>query len=91
MLCSTSMILFQLKVVNIRLIIRELNFSRLHHIDVNDDDAVDHAKNMSWTTIHRVCGDIAVSRSIGDPDFKPFSSGTSELPPFNWPSNHDKV
>jgi hypothetical protein len=45
---------------------RELFIGRLHRMDLNDPLAVDRAQNMNWTIIHRVCGEISVSRSIGE-------------------------
>lgn len=44
---------------------RELFVGRLHRMDLKDPMAVDRAQNMNWVTIHRVCGEISVSRSIG--------------------------
>lgn len=32
---------------------------------------------MQWVTIHRVCGELSVSRSIGDPDFKGFTAAAA--------------
>lgn len=34
-------------------------------------------KRVQWVTIHRVCGELSVSRSIGDPDFKGFAAATA--------------
>lgn len=32
---------------------------------------------MQWVTINRVCGELSVSRSIGDPDFKGFTAAAA--------------
>ena len=42
-------------------------------------------------TIHRVCGEISVSRSIGDPDYKSFTPGIKVDAFFAWPDDHDQV
>ena len=34
-------------------------------------------KRVQWVTIHRVCGELSVSRSIGDPDFKGFTAAAA--------------
>ena len=49
------------------------------------------APQVSWVTIHRVCGEISVSRSIGDPDYKSFSPGVKVDAFFAWPDDHDQV
>lgn len=49
---------------------------------------------MKWVTINRVCGELSVSRSIGDPDFKGFEDeGGGGVPdfPFNFPASHSGV
>ena len=46
---------------------------------------------VSWVTIHRVCGEISVSRSIGDPDYKSFLPGVKVDAFFAWPDDHDQV
>ena len=45
--------------------IRELYVGRLHMMDLSDPVVRDKAKQVNWVTIHRVCGELAVSRSIG--------------------------
>ena len=65
---------------------------RLHRMDLNDPMAVDRAQNMNWTTIHRVCGEISVSRSIGDPDYKNLVPGARQEDwYFRWPDGHNQT
>jgi hypothetical protein len=42
-------------------------------------------------TIYRVCGEISVTRSIGDPDYKTFVPGAKLDAFFLWPDGHDQV
>ena len=70
---------------------RELYLSRLHQMDYSDPMAIDRAKNMNWVTIHRVCGELAVSRSIGDPDYKGFTPGAKVDAYFGWPQDHNEI
>ena len=49
------------------------------------------AGDITWTTINRVCGELAVSRSIGDPDYKGFIPGDRVTAYFCWPSGHSEV
>lgn len=65
--------------------------ARLHRMDLADPLVMDKAQNMNWVTIHRVCGELAVSRSIGDPDYKSFVPGARVDAFFNWPENHTQV
>ena len=46
---------------------------------------------LSFVTIHRVCGEISVSRSIGDPDYKSFQPGEKVDAFFIWPDGHNQV
>lgn len=64
---------------------------RLHRMDLSDPDVRDKANQISWVTINRVCGEISVSRSIGDPDYKRFVPGEVVSSPFNWPAQHNQV
>eukprot|EP00903_Cladosiphon_okamuranus_P013952 g12976.t1 len=79
---------------------RELFLRQLKQMDLDDPQirmaATEHVR---WTTITRVCGELAVSRSIGDRDFKGFTKrrleqGTEGAPPldmpvlFAWPHGH---
>lgn len=71
---------------------KELLMGRLHRMDLNDPVAVSRAQNMQWTTIHRVCGEISVSRSIGDPDYKNLVPGMKQEDwYFRWPEGHSQV
>jgi len=47
---------------------------------------------MTWVTIHRVCGEIAVARSIGDADYKsiPVNVKLSDKL-FFWPIEHSQI
>lgn len=64
---------------------------RLHQMDLSDPVVRDKAKGLSFVTINRVCGEISVSRSIGDPDYKRFTPGEVVNSPFLWPDKHDQV
>jgi hypothetical protein len=44
---------------------KELYLGRLHRMDLSDPEVCDKARQVTWVTIHRVCGEISVSRSIG--------------------------
>jgi hypothetical protein len=46
---------------------------------------------VTWVTIYRVCGEISVTRSIGDPDYKTFVPGAKLEAFFLWPDGHDQV
>lgn len=64
---------------------------RLHRMDLSDPVVRSKAQQVSWVTIHRVCGELAVSRSIGDPDYKQFTPGAVVDAYFMWPDNHNQV
>ena len=51
------------------------------------------ASQMNWFITNRVCGEIAVARSIGDWTMKtlPLNEPLPEHTFFDWPPNHDKV
>eukprot|EP00595_Chromulina_sp_UTEXLB2642_P002617 CAMPEP_0196761802 /NCGR_PEP_ID=MMETSP1095-20130614/1099_1 /TAXON_ID=96789 ORGANISM="Chromulina nebulosa, Strain UTEXLB2642" /NCGR_SAMPLE_ID=MMETSP1095 /ASSEMBLY_ACC=CAM_ASM_000446 /LENGTH=423 /DNA_ID=CAMNT_0042111777 /DNA_START=906 /DNA_END=2177 /DNA_ORIENTATION=- len=70
---------------------KELFFGRLHMMDLSDPIVVDKAKNLNWVVIHRICGEIAVSRSIGDPVYKNFIPGAVVDEFFSWPEGHDRI
>jgi len=64
----------------------------MHRMDLSDPLVRDKAKQVTtWATIHRVCGEISVSRSIGDPDYKRFTPGQPVNAFFSWPQNHNQV
>jgi serine/threonine protein phosphatase PrpC len=60
-------------------------------MDLNNPAIREKAKAVSWVTIHRVIGDIAVSRSIGDPDYKGFVPGEVVNECLAWPPGHDRT
>lgn len=64
---------------------------RLRRMDVHNPQIYSRASAMGWVTIHRVIGDIAVSRSIGDPDYKGFVAGEVVTDCLNWPPGHDRT
>jgi len=67
---------------------KELYMGRLHRMDLSDPLVRDKAQQVSWVTIHRVCGELAVSRSIGDPAYKRFVPGRKVTDLFNWLDGH---
>lgn len=69
---------------------RELYMGRLHRMDLSDPVVRDKAQQVTWVTIHRVCGELAVSRSIGDPDYKRFVPHEKVDALFNWPEGHNQ-
>ena len=69
---------------------RELYMGRLHRMDLSDPVVRDKAQQVTWVTIHRVCGELAVSRSIGDPDYKRFVPHEKVDALFNWPDDHNQ-
>ena len=70
---------------------KELDMSRLHRMDLNDSLVVSQAKQVSWVTINRVCGELAVSRSIGDAVLKGFIPGEKVDEWFAWPDDHNNI
>ncbi|KAF1790515.1 Protein phosphatase 2C family [Phytophthora cactorum] len=50
---------------------RELQLSKLHSMDLSDPEIQQRAERVvKWVTIYRVNGELAVSRAIGDIDYK---------------------
>ena len=70
---------------------RELYMGRLHRMDLSDPVVRDKAQQVNWVTIHRVCGELAVSRSFGDPDYKGFIPGEVVNAGFLWPEGHSQI
>ena len=70
---------------------KELYMGRLHRMDLSDPVVRDKAQQVNWVTIHRVCGELAVSRSIGDPDYKGFTPGQVVDAAFLWPDGHSQI
>jgi serine/threonine protein phosphatase PrpC len=71
---------------------RELYLGRLHQMDLQDPAIRERAQEVTWVTIHRVCGELSVSRSIGDPDYKGFVPGAkADDSFFLWPQGHDQI
>ena len=69
---------------------KELYMGRLHRMDLSDPVVRDKAQKVTWVVIHRVCGELAVSRSIGDPDYKRFLPHANVDALFNWPDDHNE-
>ncbi|CAM9789834.1 unnamed protein product [Phaeothamnion confervicola] len=78
---------------------RELFLRQLRQMDLQDPNILRAApEHVKWTTITRLCGELSVSRALGDRDFKGFTrrrvaQGTRGVPPleaclFNWPREH---
>jgi len=69
---------------------KELFMGQLHRMDLDDPEIVRQVDEVvQWVTISRVCGELAVSRSIGDPDFKDVvANGGYEFLPY--PEGHSK-
>lgn len=71
---------------------KELFMGRLHRMDLSDDFVKEEARKVTWVVNYRVCGELAVSRSIGDPDYKRFIPGAVvNSPYFLWPQGHDSI
>lgn len=50
---------------------KELFISRIHHMRMDNEIVRKYAQDsMRWLITHRVNGELAVSRAIGDPDYK---------------------
>ncbi len=64
----------------------------MHRMDLSDPLVRDKAKQVTtWSTINRVCGEISVSRSIGDPEYKRFTPGQPVSAFYSWPAGHAQV
>jgi hypothetical protein len=69
----------------------ELYMARLHVMDLSDPLVRDKAQGVTYVKIHRVCAELSISRSIGDPDYKGFIPGETCESFFLWPDDHSKV
>jgi serine/threonine protein phosphatase PrpC len=49
------------------------------------------AQNVTYVKIHRVCSELSISRSIGDPDYKGVVPGEEVNAFFLWPDDHNKI
>jgi protein phosphatase 1L len=71
---------------------RELFMGRLHRMDLTDERVVEEARKVTWVTNYRVCGELAVSRSIGDPYYKAYTWGeVAENLYLAWPQGHTRI
>lgn len=71
---------------------KELYLARLHIMDLSDPLVRDKASGVQFVLINRVCGELAVSRSIGDPAYKGFTPGAEvDDDFFFWPDDHNRI
>ncbi|KAG1695496.1 hypothetical protein DVH05_019653 [Phytophthora capsici] len=69
---------------------RELQLSKLHSMDLSDPEIQQRAERVvKWVTIYRVNGELAVSRAIGDIDYK--GETLSKYEYWAFPEGHDRV
>ncbi|TDH67405.1 hypothetical protein CCR75_000404 [Bremia lactucae] len=69
---------------------RELQLSKLHCMDLSDPEIQQRAERVvKWVTIYRVNGELAVSRAIGDLDYK--GKALSKYEYWAYPEGHDRV
>lgn len=69
---------------------RELHMSKLHSMDLSDPEIQQRANRVvKWVNIYRVNGELAVSRAIGDIDYKGETLSTYEY--WAFPEGHDRV
>ncbi|KAI9920506.1 hypothetical protein PsorP6_015717 [Peronosclerospora sorghi] len=69
---------------------RELQLSKLHSMDLSDPEIQQRAERVvKWVTIYRVNGELAVSRAIGDIDYK--GKALSNYEYWAFPEGHDRV
>ncbi|KAG7395296.1 hypothetical protein PHYBOEH_003963 [Phytophthora boehmeriae] len=68
---------------------RELQLSKLHSMDLSDPEIQQRAERVvKWVTIYRVNGELAVSRAIGDIDYK--GEALSKYEYWAFPEGHDR-
>ncbi|RLN66723.1 hypothetical protein BBJ28_00018022 [Nothophytophthora sp. Chile5] len=69
---------------------RELQLSKLHSMDLSDPEIQQRAgRVVKWVPIYRVNGELAVSRAIGDIDYK--GEALSKYEYWAFPEGHDRV
>jgi len=69
---------------------RELHMSKLHSMDLSDPEIQQKAERVvQWVNIYRVNGELAVSRAIGDIDYKGEALAKYEY--WAFPDGHDRV
>uniref|UniRef100_A0AAV1TER5 PPM-type phosphatase domain-containing protein n=1 Tax=Peronospora matthiolae TaxID=2874970 RepID=A0AAV1TER5_9STRA len=69
---------------------RELQLSKLHCMDLSDPEIQQRAERVvKWMTIYRVNGELAVSRAIGDIDYK--GEALSRYEYWAFPEGHDRM
>nr|CCA26722.1 protein phosphatase 1E putative [Albugo laibachii Nc14] len=69
---------------------RELHISKLHSMDLSDPRIKEKAERIvRWVHIYRVNGELAVSRAIGDLEYK--GRALSEYAFWAFPEGHDRV
>ena len=74
---------------------KELYVGKIHLMDLSDPEIRDRVKDRGpvWTCIYRVCGDLSVSRSIGDGSYKNLvpTEEYKDAWMFMWPDGHNKI
>ncbi|KAJ8602362.1 hypothetical protein CTAYLR_004253 [Chrysophaeum taylorii] len=71
----------------------DLCVGRLHAMDLDDPEIGERAhERVRLNEIHRVCGEVAVTRAIGDVDFKGWGPACppKPAPAFAYPENHNR-
>lgn len=69
---------------------RELHMSKLHSMDLSDPEIQQKAERVvQWVNIYRVNGELAVSRAIGDIDYK--GEWLSKYEYWAFPDGHDRA
>lgn len=69
---------------------RELHMSKLHSMDLSDPEIQQKAERVvQWVNIYRVNGELAVSRAIGDIDYK--GDALTRYEYWAYPDDHPRV
>lgn len=72
----------------------DLCLGRLHNMDLDDPEISATAQDrVRLNEIHRVCGEVAVTRAIGDVDFKGWAGPAADSKPapfFQYPPGHSR-